>query len=113
MNVIVSTSSSRDKAKTAVKRARTTPKNNEHTMAISRVTYDIDDEIVDEKPIASLPSEAKNTSNSKKSHSRYLYMSKYNTQIWNLTLFFSLLPFANRKLDTFDAPLQFNSFPAG
>ena len=112
MNVIVSTSSYRDKAKTAVKRARTTPKNNEHTMAINRVTSDIDDEIVDEKPIASLPSEAKNTSNSKKSHSRYLYMSKYNTQIWNLTLF-SLLPFANRKLDTFDAPLQFNSFPAG
>ncbi|KAG0548414.1 hypothetical protein BDA96_01G165100 [Sorghum bicolor] len=70
MNVIVSTSSSRDKAKTAVKRARTTPKNNEHTMAISRVTSDIDDEIVDEKHIAPLPSEAKNTSNSKKSHSR-------------------------------------------
>lgn len=90
MNVIVSTSSSRDKAKTTLKRARTIPKNNEHTMAISRVTSDIDDEIVDEKavPIAPLPSEAKNTSNSKKSHSRYLYMFKYSTQIWHLPLFF-------------------------
>ncbi|XP_008644292.1 single myb histone 6 isoform X1 [Zea mays] len=68
MNVIVSTSSSRDKAKSALKRIRTIPKNNEHTMAITRVTSDIDDEIVDEKPIVSLPSEAKNTSSSKKSH---------------------------------------------
>ncbi|CAL4943377.1 unnamed protein product [Urochloa decumbens] len=71
MNVIVSTSSSRDKGKTAVKKARTTPKNNDHTVAtISTVTSDIDDEIVDEKPLASVPSEAQNTSNPKKSHSR-------------------------------------------
>jgi myb proto-oncogene protein len=70
MNVIVSTSSSRDKGKAAVKKIRTTPKNNEHTTAISIVTSDIDDEIVDDKPVASVPSEAQNASNPKKSHSR-------------------------------------------
>ncbi|CAN6310068.1 unnamed protein product [Urochloa humidicola] len=68
-----STSSSRDKGKAAVKKTRTVPKNNDHTVAtISTVTVtsDIDDEIVDEKPLASVPSEAQNTSNPKKSHSR-------------------------------------------
>ncbi|KAL6894597.1 hypothetical protein ACP4OV_008695 [Aristida adscensionis] len=86
MNVIVSTSGARDKArtavndkaktavndkaKTAVKRTRTTPKNNDQTMVTSTVTSDIDDDIVDEKPIASISSEAWNTSNSKKSQSR-------------------------------------------
>jgi len=79
MNVIVGTSSSRDKGKTAVKKTRTTPKNNEHTTAISTVTSDIDDEIVDDKPLASLPSEAQNASNPKKSHSRYMY--NHNAQI--------------------------------
>lgn len=90
MNVIVGTSSSRDKGKTAVKKTRTIPKINDHNMAISTFISDIDDEIADEKPIAVVPSEAKNTSNSKKSHSRYLYMSKSNTQIWHLTLIFFL-----------------------
>jgi len=70
MNVIVSTSSSRDKGKTAVKKTRTIPKNNEHTTAISTVTSDIDDEIVDDKPLASVPSEAQNAPNPKKAHSR-------------------------------------------
>ena len=79
MNVIVSTSSSRDKGKTAVKKTRTIPKNNEHTTAISTVTSDIDDEIVDDKPLASVPSEAQNASNPKKSHSRYMY--NHNAQI--------------------------------
>ncbi|KAL6637230.1 hypothetical protein ACP70R_024802 [Stipagrostis hirtigluma subsp. patula] len=72
MNVIVNASGSRDKARTVVKKTRTTPKSNDNTMAISTVTSDIDDEIVDEKPIASVSSEAWNTSNPKKSHSSRL-----------------------------------------
>ncbi|KAF8684767.1 hypothetical protein HU200_044189 [Digitaria exilis] len=70
MNVIVSTSSSRDKGKNAVKRTRTTPKNNDHTVAVSTVTSDIDDGIVDEKRVPSVPSETQNTSNPKKAQSR-------------------------------------------
>ena len=79
MNVIVSTSSSRDKGKTAVKKTRTIPKNNEHTTAISTVTSDIDDGIIDDKPLASVPSEAQNAPNPKKAHSRYMY--KCNAKI--------------------------------
>ncbi|XP_062215147.1 single myb histone 6-like isoform X2 [Phragmites australis] len=70
MNVIVSASGSRDKGKTSMKKFRGTPKNSYHIMAASTVTSDIDDEIVDEKSIASVFSEAWNTTNLKKSHSR-------------------------------------------
>uniref|UniRef100_A0A0A9EJT9 Smh6 n=1 Tax=Arundo donax TaxID=35708 RepID=A0A0A9EJT9_ARUDO len=69
MNVIVSASGSRDKGKSAVKKTRATPKTSDHTMA---VTSDIDDEIVDEKPVPSVSSEAWNTSKRKKSHSSRL-----------------------------------------
>jgi hypothetical protein len=98
MNVIISTSSSRDKGKAAVKKTRPTPKNNDQTVVISTaVTSDIDDEIVDEKPIAAVPSEAQNTSNANKSLLRYMY--KCDAQIWHLA-------------SSLDAPSQFNSFPA-
>jgi myb proto-oncogene protein len=70
MNVTVTASSSRDKARTAVKKTRAAPKNNDHSAAISTVTSDADDEMVDAKPIASVSTEAWNTSTSKKSHSR-------------------------------------------
>nr|TKW13573.1 hypothetical protein SEVIR_5G110700v2 [Setaria viridis] len=69
MNVTVTASSSRDKARSAVKKTRAGPKNNDQPAAISTVTSDADDEIVDVKPIASVSSEAWNTSNSKKSQS--------------------------------------------
>ncbi|WVZ72396.1 hypothetical protein U9M48_020863 [Paspalum notatum var. saurae] len=70
MNVIVIASSSRDKGRTAVKKTRAAPKNNDHFAAISAVTSDVDGEIVDTKPIASVPNEAWNTSSSKKAQSR-------------------------------------------
>jgi len=70
MNVTVTASSSRDKARAAMKKTRAAPKNNDHTAAIITVTSDADDEIVDAKPIASVSAEAWNTSTSKKSHSR-------------------------------------------
>ncbi|XP_062182654.1 single myb histone 6-like [Phragmites australis] len=69
MNAIVTTSGSREKGRTAVKKTRTT-KNNDHSTAISTVTSDVDDEIADAKPIASVSSEARNTSNPKKPQSR-------------------------------------------
>ncbi|KAF8704897.1 hypothetical protein HU200_031138 [Digitaria exilis] len=70
MNVTVTASSSRDKARSTVKKTRAAPKNNDNSAAISTITSDADDEIVDVKPIASVSSEAWNASNSKKSHSR-------------------------------------------
>ncbi|KAJ1254929.1 hypothetical protein BS78_03G055900 [Paspalum vaginatum] len=70
MNVIVTASSSRDKGRTAVKKTRAAPKNNDHLATISTVTSDVDDEIVDTKTIASVSNEAWNTSSSKKAHSR-------------------------------------------
>lgn len=70
INVIVTASGSREKGRTSVKKNRATPKNNDHSMAISTVASDIDDEIVDVQPIASVSSEAWNNSNRKKSHSR-------------------------------------------
>ncbi|TVU21701.1 hypothetical protein EJB05_31354 [Eragrostis curvula] len=70
MNVIVTASSSRDKGRTGVKKTRPPPKNNDQSMTISTVTSDVDDEIVDAKPIASVSSEAWNSSNPKKSNSR-------------------------------------------
>jgi len=70
MNVTVTASSSRDKARAAMKKTRAAPKNNDHTATIITVTSDADDEIVDAKPIASVSAEAWNTSTSKKSHSR-------------------------------------------
>ncbi|GJN05478.1 hypothetical protein PR202_ga23106 [Eleusine coracana subsp. coracana] len=70
MNAIVTTSGSRDKAKAAVKKTKAAPKNHDHSMAISTVASDGEDEIVDVKPIASVSSEAWNSSISKRSHSR-------------------------------------------
>ncbi|XP_066305696.1 single myb histone 5 [Miscanthus floridulus] len=72
MNVIVTSSSARDRGRTSTRRTRAAPKNNDHSLALSTVTSDVDDEIVDVNPIpiASVPVEAWNTSNSKKSHSR-------------------------------------------
>ncbi|XP_066305719.1 single myb histone 5-like [Miscanthus floridulus] len=72
MNVIVTSSSARDRGRTSTRRTRAAPKNNDHSLALSTVTSDVDDEIVDLNPIpiASVPVEAWNTSNSKKSHSR-------------------------------------------
>lgn len=70
MNVIVTSSTSRDKGRTSTRRTRATPKNNDHSLSIGTITSDIDEEIVDTKPIASVSIEAWNTSNSKKSHSR-------------------------------------------
>ncbi|CAD6341697.1 unnamed protein product [Miscanthus lutarioriparius] len=72
MNVIVTSSSARDRGRTSTRRTRAAPKNNDHSLALSTVTSDVDDEIVDVNPIpiASVPVEAWNPSNSKKSHSR-------------------------------------------
>lgn len=70
MNVIVTSSSARDRGRTSTRRTRAAPKNNDHSVAMSTVTSDVDDEIVDVKPIASVPVETWNPSNSKKSHSR-------------------------------------------
>jgi transcription factor MYB, plant len=92
MNVTVTASSSRDKARTAVKKTRAAPKNNDHSAAISTVTSDADDEMVDAKPIASVSTEAWNTSTSKKSHSRYFCRSAIHNVI-------------NRKLSSLNAPL--------
>ncbi|TVU05693.1 hypothetical protein EJB05_48870, partial [Eragrostis curvula] len=58
MNVIVTASGSREKVKTAVKKTKATPKNNDQSTAISTVTSDAEDEIVDVKPIASVSGEA-------------------------------------------------------
>ncbi|KAK3160674.1 hypothetical protein QOZ80_1BG0062810 [Eleusine coracana subsp. coracana] len=70
MNAIVTTSGSRDKVKAAMKKTKAAPKNHDHSMAISTVASDGEDEIVDVKPIASVSSEAWNSSISKRSHSR-------------------------------------------
>ncbi|KAL6847976.1 hypothetical protein ACP4OV_022104 [Aristida adscensionis] len=70
MNVIVTASGSREKGKTVVRKPRPTPKNNDHSMAVSTVTSDVDDEIADVKPIAAVPSEPRNTAHSKKHQSR-------------------------------------------
>ncbi|TVU45950.1 hypothetical protein EJB05_05460 [Eragrostis curvula] len=50
-----------------LKKTQPTPKNGDHALAITTVTSDIDNEIVDVKPIAAVPSEALNSSNPKKS----------------------------------------------
>lgn len=69
MNVNVTASGSRDKVKAAMKKTKTASKNHDHSMALSTVAS-VEDEIVDVKPIASVSSEAWNTSISNKSHSR-------------------------------------------
>ena len=70
MNVIVTTLGSRDKVKAAVKKTKAAPKNHDHSMASGTVASDDEDEVVDVKPIASMSSEAQNSSISKKSQSR-------------------------------------------
>ncbi|EES02415.1 single myb histone 5 [Sorghum bicolor] len=71
MNVIVTSSSARDRGRTSTRRTRAAPKNSDQSLPMSTVTSDVDDEIVDVNPIASVvPVESWNTSNSKKSHSR-------------------------------------------
>ncbi|KAK3146640.1 hypothetical protein QOZ80_3BG0269320 [Eleusine coracana subsp. coracana] len=70
INFTAMPSGSREKGRTALKKIRSTPKNDDHAMVISTITSDINDEIVDEEPIAAVPSEALNTSNPKKTPSR-------------------------------------------
>ncbi|ONM29885.1 MYB-type transcription factor [Zea mays] len=70
MNVIVTSSSTRDRGRTSTRRTRAAPKNNDQLLAMSTITSEVDDEIVDVKPIVSMSVEGWNTSNSKKSHSR-------------------------------------------
>jgi transcription factor MYB, plant len=70
MNVTVTTSGSGHKVKAAVKKTKVAPKNHDHSVATNTVASDDEDGIVDVKPIASVTSEAWNTSISKKSHSR-------------------------------------------
>ncbi|CAL4951773.1 unnamed protein product [Urochloa decumbens] len=70
MNITVTPLGSRDKVRTAAKKARAAPKNDDHSTSIITITSDADDEIIDAKPIVSVSSEAWNTSISKESHSR-------------------------------------------
>ncbi|CAO2199134.1 unnamed protein product [Urochloa humidicola] len=69
MNVTVTPLGSRDKVRTAAKKTRAAPKNNDHLTSIITITSDDDDEIIDAKPIVSVSSEAWNAI-SKESHSR-------------------------------------------
>lgn len=59
-----------DKRRTRRKKNQATPKRNDHLMATSPVASDVDEEIVDEQPIASMSSEVWNVSIPKKSRSR-------------------------------------------
>ncbi|CAL4978026.1 unnamed protein product [Urochloa decumbens] len=70
MNITVTPLGSRDKVRTAAKKARAATKNDDHSTSIITITSDADDEIIDAKPIVSVSSEAWNTSISKESHSR-------------------------------------------
>uniref|UniRef100_A0A453LQX0 Uncharacterized protein n=1 Tax=Aegilops tauschii subsp. strangulata TaxID=200361 RepID=A0A453LQX0_AEGTS len=70
INVFFTESGSMDKGRTAMKKNRATPRRNDHPMAKSTVASDVDDEIVDEQPIASVSSELWNVSIPKKSRSR-------------------------------------------
>lgn len=69
INVFFTESGSMDKGRTAMKKNRATPKRNDHPMAISTVASDVDGEIVDGQPIASVSSELWNVSVPKKSRS--------------------------------------------
>lgn len=70
INVFLTESGSMDKGRTATKKNRAAPRRNDHPMANSTVASDVDDEIVDEQPIASMSSELWNVSIPKKSRSR-------------------------------------------
>uniref|UniRef100_A0ACD6A5Q4 Uncharacterized protein n=1 Tax=Avena sativa TaxID=4498 RepID=A0ACD6A5Q4_AVESA len=70
INVLFTPSGSREKGRTATKKNQSTPKNTDHQIANSTVSSDVDDEIVEEKPIASVSSQLWNSSNARKPRSR-------------------------------------------
>ncbi|CAM0875748.1 unnamed protein product [Alopecurus aequalis] len=70
INVLFTASGSREKGRTVTKKNQATPKNTDHQTAISTVASDIDDEIVEEKPIISISSQVWNSSIARKPRSR-------------------------------------------
>lgn len=70
INVSFTASGSRENVRTARKKNQSTPKSTDHQIANSTVASDVDDEIVEEKPIASVSSQVWNSSNARKPFSR-------------------------------------------
>ncbi|KAK1645725.1 hypothetical protein QYE76_063530 [Lolium multiflorum] len=70
MNVLFPGCGSREKGRSTTKKNQGTPKNTDHQIANNTIASDVDDEIVEEKPMTSVSSQVWNSSIAKKPRSR-------------------------------------------